>query len=701
MIRHVQNFNQHRILGKETGTAVILCRGTEGFAAAALGTVIAEMSVGKVVMIADDCPTAATAGLDIVRLANKPPWPVLVCPLPVRPAWAAYAQLRDLDPDVVIAYGSLDLIYIALQARACGVAFHNARFVAVATRPTLYTAELEARAITSPAPLIRDHLERTSLGLADVAVAEDQGVMNWLLEAEWAAQRLVLAPSKRPTVARLTEPDVVHFGPIEHGFTNRALRCLADQTPRRHLDILAHPDDAEAVGSLADVANVTVVVDPRIWLRQQDSVGRVVVATSARADFAAMQAACDACGARLLRLNFSDSRAATPEGLRDLVTSAVHAPTSDPQALWEMLQQAMKQPMVSIEARPVRISVCMVHHERPHLLLQALKAIARQTLPPSEIVLVDDGSRSPAAERCLRRLEPIFAARGWTLIRQPNRYLGAARNAAARAARGDYLLFHDDDNIAVPGQLEAFAKAALRSGADVITSLLAPFRGPHRPPDAPREVWAPLGGAPVAYSLVANGFGDANALVRRSVFDQIGGFSEDYGIGYEDWEFFARAALAGAAFLLVPEPLIWYRVSRGMLRTAPSHTREHIRVLRPYLKALPPTLRPVALLAQGLALGDDDDWRFNFGGTGGQALLRELLESRSWRWTAALRAFFHHPEIATGVGNAETGKAAVVHAVMILSSTLWDVMAPLRLIERLARAMPFGRLLKKFRYWLH
>lgn len=42
-----------------------------------------------------------------------------------------------------------------------------------------------------------------------------------------------------------------------------------------------------------------------------------------------------------------------------------------------------------------------------------------------------------------------------------------------------------------------------------------------------------------------NCFGDANCFVRKSSFFEIGGYTEDFGIGYEDWELYANATLRG------------------------------------------------------------------------------------------------------------------------------------------------------------
>jgi glycosyltransferase involved in cell wall biosynthesis len=152
------------------------------------------------------------------------------------------------------------------------------------------------------------------------------------------------------------------------------------------------------------------------------------------------------------------------------------------------------------------VSVVVVHYNRPRLLAQALHSLANQTHPAErmEVILVDDGST--LAEVSLPEAHPTptrynfvqvlywcseierrtsftwdlrlrfcggfcggcvicqaieyldsleaegswWAQRGWRVLRQPNRYLGAARNFGWRAARGEWVMFMDDDNVAMP-----------------------------------------------------------------------------------------------------------------------------------------------------------------------------------------------------------------------------------------------------------
>ena len=105
------------------------------------------------------------------------------------------------------------------------------------------------------------------------------------------------------------------------------------------------------------------------------------------------------------------------------------------------------------------------------------------------------------------------------------------------------------------------------------------------PPEASRQLWVPLGNA-AGLGVFRNVFGDANALVRRTTFEALGGFTEDYGVGHEDWEFFARASLAGVNLQLVPEPLFWYRLNAASMLRAGNAQADHARSLRPYWEGL-------------------------------------------------------------------------------------------------------------------
>ena len=89
----------------------------------------------------------------------------------------------------------------------------------------------------------------------------------------------------------------------------------------------------------------------------------------------------------------------------------------------------------------------------PTKLRTALGSLKQQTYRNFEVIVVDDGSPDPQVPSELIEIRQEIEATGLALDRQENRYLGAARNVGASHAAGDYLIFMDDDNAAMPNEI--------------------------------------------------------------------------------------------------------------------------------------------------------------------------------------------------------------------------------------------------------
>jgi len=128
----------------------------------------------------------------------------------------------------------------------------------------------------------------------------------------------------------------------------------------------------------------------------------------------------------------------------------------------------------------------------------------------------------------------------------------------------------DDDNALFRDGLQKFVSAIQTSGSDICTAFHKVFTGDSVPRSERHGMihYLPLG-AVLDLGVIGNPFGDANAIIRRSTFDRIGLQIEDYGYTANDWEFYARATLAGLKLLVIPEALYWYRSStQAMYRTS-------------------------------------------------------------------------------------------------------------------------------------
>jgi GT2 family glycosyltransferase len=183
------------------------------------------------------------------------------------------------------------------------------------------------------------------------------------------------------------------------------------------------------------------------------------------------------------------------------------------------------------------VTVVVVTRDRPRLLVDALASVARQSRPPADVRIGNDGDADVSA--ALAALGAIDTK----VIPTGAGGAAAARNRAARGARAEALAFLDDDDVWLPGHLEALALALADSAAALAFTDCAVVR----------ETVAPDGArAEIARRLIAHDWDEGLMrhddfippsawLVRRSLFERLGGFDESFRYS-EDWDFLMRAA---------------------------------------------------------------------------------------------------------------------------------------------------------------
>ena len=202
-----------------------------------------------------------------------------------------------------------------------------------------------------------------------------------------------------------------------------------------------------------------------------------------------------------------------------------------------------------------------------------------------------------------------FAARGWTILRQPNGGVASARNRAVAAARGSHILFMDDDNLALSHELERFAIAAAASGADVITCIpgqhpasdlgpgpVARLSGPDADHPLCGVDWTPVGNC-LALAAHVNCLGDCNALYRRSMIVEMGGYGGERRSSFEDFRFLLQAVARGYRLEVLPEVLFLYRRHRQSRSMRENLFFSHVDSLHPLAELLPAPFWPLLLTA--------------------------------------------------------------------------------------------------------
>lgn len=94
------------------------------------------------------------------------------------------------------------------------------------------------------------------------------------------------------------------------------------------------------------------------------------------------------------------------------------------------------------------VSVVVPTYNRADCLRDTIASVLAQTVPPSEVIIVDDGSRDHTAQVCREFPPPV------RYLHQQNRGCPAARNAGIRAAIGEYVALLDADDVWEPTKLE-------------------------------------------------------------------------------------------------------------------------------------------------------------------------------------------------------------------------------------------------------
>jgi glycosyltransferase involved in cell wall biosynthesis len=204
-----------------------------------------------------------------------------------------------------------------------------------------------------------------------------------------------------------------------------------------------------------------------------------------------------------------------------------------------------------------RVDVIIPVYNSAATVAESIKSALGQTFTDFDIVAVDDGSTDASAEvlsRCGVRIK---------VLTQPNRGLSAARNAGVHLGRGEYVAFLDADDIWEPEMLERTVAALDRLPSSVLAYTDVTIVDSSGRSLNATLVGNSLGRAPQLDDLFVSLWPimPSAVVMRRSVFDAIGGFSEAFrGLGYEDVFMWMRARELGE-FAYLPEPLVRWRFS--------------------------------------------------------------------------------------------------------------------------------------------
>ena len=217
-------------------------------------------------------------------------------------------------------------------------------------------------------------------------------------------------------------------------------------------------------------------------------------------------------------------------------------------------------------------SVIIPAHNRATLIGHTIASVLAQPRP-CEIIVVDDGSTdgTPAVVHS-------FGDRV-TLLHQPNRGPGAARNAGLAVAAGDYAAFLDSDDVWFPWTADAYADAIARHGRPAfVAGKPLVFDGD----DVPTPTPPPL--ATLAFAdYLASGdqwrwWGASSFVMRIDALRAAGGFADEW-VNAEDADAALRVGTAGPFVQVTSPPTFAWRRHGPSAMSATAKTVAGVRRL--------------------------------------------------------------------------------------------------------------------------
>lgn len=214
------------------------------------------------------------------------------------------------------------------------------------------------------------------------------------------------------------------------------------------------------------------------------------------------------------------------------------------------------------------VVVCVYTEERWSQIEHALRSIAEQTVRPGQVVVVVD--HNPALGQRLATQYPDLDV-------IPNKFergLSGARNTGIDQAKGDVVVFLDDDAHADPGWLRSLLACYDHESVLGAGGLVLPEWSSAEPPGwLPEEFLWVVGcsyqGLPETKAEIRNPVG-ANMSFRRTAFDRAGYFDSSVGrnakvarpMGCEETEFSIRLRRIwpGGRIIYEPRAVVYHQV---------------------------------------------------------------------------------------------------------------------------------------------
>lgn len=219
--------------------------------------------------------------------------------------------------------------------------------------------------------------------------------------------------------------------------------------------------------------------------------------------------------------------------------------------------------------RAPAVSVVMTAYNRADYIAASIESVLGQRFTDFELIVVDDGSTDGTVDIVRRYLGD---ARVRLVVNERNLGQFANRNHAATFARGEFLKYHDSDDLMYPHCLDIMVND-LRAAPEAALALTSSREWAGGP--APMLLTPRLSFAREYLGFGLFQLGPACALFRRQAFVDLGGFPE---AGVHSDRLFWLKACGRVNVLLVSGDLYWYRIHTGQQLQTEAAERDRARI---------------------------------------------------------------------------------------------------------------------------
>ena len=212
----------------------------------------------------------------------------------------------------------------------------------------------------------------------------------------------------------------------------------------------------------------------------------------------------------------------------------------------------------------MKYSIIIPVYNRPDEVDELLQSLTTQTFKDFEVVVVEDGSDIP----CQVVVEKYADRLNLKYFNKPNSGPGQTRNYGVERSQGEFVIVLDSDVVLPPSYLDATEQALTQRGSGEGAPIDA-WGGPDRAHESFSDVQKAINYSMTSFFTTGGIRGGKKQMdkkfyprsfnmgIRRSLYQQLGGFSEmRFG---EDIDFSIRIYESGACCRLFPEAWVWHK----------------------------------------------------------------------------------------------------------------------------------------------